>query len=201
VLKWRISGDREIFTTFLRRLVTGSWGLGAVLVVAGHLTLIATAEHRAGLGDTASVWINLLATVVFVAAMTLLLLSALGKGAASRGWIVPLVIGTCAVHVATVLWYPVIDVDKGCAGEVSSSYYSDMTNISAVVLLALRVELNFVGRSRWCGLPGHRNGRVARKPFPMSRFPQLRRTTCSCPSHQESSALRQISGVLLRSDA
>lgn len=147
VLKWRISGGREGLTTFLRRLVTGTWGVGAVLVVAGHLTLIATANHRAGLGDVASVGINLVASVVFVAAMTLLLLSALGAGKASRDWIVPLVVGTFAVHVATVLWYPVIEVEAGCAGEVSATYFSDMANILAVMLLALGVELNFGRRT------------------------------------------------------
>lgn len=146
-LKWRLNGGRESRAAFIRKLVTGRWGLGAALVIVGHLALIVTAGHRAGLGDTASVWLNLLATVVFVTAMGLLLLSALDEGSASRGWIVPLIIGTFVVQVATLLWYPVIDVEKGCAGDISASYFSEMTNITAVVLLALGVESNFVRRS------------------------------------------------------
>lgn len=155
-LKWRLSGGRESWAAFARKLVTGSWGLGAALVIVGHLALIATAGYRAGLGDTASVWLNLLATVVFVTAMALLLLSALEEGPASRGWIVPLIIGTFVVQVATLLWYPVIDAEKGCAGDISSSYFSDMINITAVILLALGVESNFVRRSATARDLGHR---------------------------------------------
>lgn len=155
-LKWRLSGGRESWAAFVRKLVTGTWGLGAVLVIVGHLALIVTAGHRAGLGDVASVWLNLLATVVFVTAMGLLLLSALDEGPTSRSWIVPLIIGTFVVQVATLLWYPVINVETGCAGDISSSYFSDMTNITAVVLLALGVESNFVRRSATARDLGHR---------------------------------------------
>ena len=145
-LKWRINGgaDRR---TFVRQLFTGWWAAGAALAVIAHPVLIATAEWRAGLGDTASAWINLLASMVFVVAMTLLLLSALGEGTSSRSWIVPLVIGTAVVQIATALWYPVIDVEIGCGGDVSPSYYSEMANILAVVLLTLGVEMNFVRRN------------------------------------------------------
>ena len=130
--------------------------MGAVLVIGGHLTLIATAQQRAALGDTASVWISLLASAVFVVAMTLLLFSVLGEGTASRGWIVPLAVGTFVVEIASSLWYPVIDVQKGCAGEISASYFSEIVNIIAVVLLALGIESNFVRRSAAARDPGHR---------------------------------------------
>jgi hypothetical protein len=146
-LKWRISGGTTDPRTFLRRLLTGWWAAGAGLAAIAHPILIATADWRAGLGDTASVWISLLASMVFVAAMTLLLLSALGEGTSSRGWIVPLVIGTAVVQIATALWYPVIDIERGCGGDVSPSYFSEMANILAVVLLTLGVEMNFVRRS------------------------------------------------------
>jgi hypothetical protein len=146
-LKWRINGGTTDRRTFLRRLFTGWWAAGAALAVIAHPVLIVTADWRAGLGDAASAWINLLASMVFVVAMTLLLLSALGEGTASRGWIVPLVIGTAVVQIATALWYPVIDLERACGGDVSPSYYSEMANILAVVLLTLGVEMNFVRRS------------------------------------------------------
>ena len=40
-----------------------------------------------------------------------------------------------------------IEVEAGCAGEVSATYFSDMANILAVMLLALGVELNFGRRT------------------------------------------------------
>jgi len=155
-LKWRIDDGRTPVAALLRRMATGWWALGAVLVIGGHLTLIATAQQRAALGDTASVWISLLASAVFVVAMTLLLFSVLGEGTASRGWIVPLAVGTFVVEIASSLWYPVIDVQKGCAGEISASYFSEIVNIIAVVLLALGIESNFVRRSAAARDPGHR---------------------------------------------
>ena len=46
-LKWAISGGGDL-PSFLRRLCTGMWGVGAVLVVGGHLVMIATEKQRAG---------------------------------------------------------------------------------------------------------------------------------------------------------
>jgi len=146
-LKWRITGGDSNLTTFLRRLFTGWWAVGAVLIVADNLILIATEEQLASLGDVASVWINLLASLVFTAAMTLLLLSALSDGSESRGWVVPLVIGTLAVDIATGLWAPVIDINENCASDVSAQYFSDVANTLVVILLALGVELSYVRRS------------------------------------------------------
>ena len=154
-LKWAISGGAD-FAAFLRRLCTGMWGLGAALVVGGHLVMIATEGRRAGWNDTATVWVNLAYSAVFVAALTLLLMSALGGGTASRGWVVPFVLGSLAVHVATVLWYPVIDVDHGCANDISPTYFSDMTDIIPIVLLALAFELNYVRRGARVADPGRR---------------------------------------------
>jgi len=45
VLKWRISPENDV-RVFLRRLVTGWWGLGAATGVGAHLVLIATEDHR-----------------------------------------------------------------------------------------------------------------------------------------------------------
>lgn len=154
-LKWAISGGGDL-PSFLRRLCTGMWGVGAVLVVGGHLVMIATEKQRAGLGDTATVWINLAASAVFVAALTLLLLSALGGGTASRSWVVPFVFGSLVVQVTTVLWYPVLDIDRGCANDISSAYFSDMANILPIILLTLALEMNYVRRSAGNADPGRR---------------------------------------------
>lgn len=155
-LKWRISERRTGPATFLRTLVTGWWGLGAVLVLGAHLALILTSEHRAGLGDLASFWISVLATAIFVAAMTLLLLSALSENPGSRGWIAPLVIGTFVAQLASALWYPAINTEGACAGDVSSGFFSDVTNVLSLVLLSIAVELNYVRRSANETDPGRR---------------------------------------------
>jgi hypothetical protein len=155
VLKWRISAENDI-RVFLRNLVTGWWGLGAALGIVAHLVLIVTEDRRSGLGNTVSVWISLLASVVFVASITLLLLSALSERTASRSWVVPLVIGTFAVMVAAALWYPAIDFDIGCGSDISSSYFSEVTNIMVVLLLTLGIEMNFVRRKAGSRDPGER---------------------------------------------
>ena len=155
-LKWVISEDRDTPGVFLRKLLTGKWMVGALLVLGAHLVLILTAQHRAGIGDVASFWVRVLASAVFVAAMTLLLLSALSEKPVSRGWIVPLVFGTFVVQVASALWYPWIDSNAGCAGEVSAQFYFDMAQLQAVVLLATAVELNYVRRNAVERDPGRR---------------------------------------------
>jgi hypothetical protein len=147
VLKWRISGRKNSPAAFLRQLFTGWWGLGAALVIGAHLFLITSARHREDLGDTATVWISLAVSSVFVTAMAALLMSALGQGAGSRSWLVPLVIGTFAVDIASALWYPVINLKSGCANDISPNYFSDAINLTSIVVLALGLELNFVRRN------------------------------------------------------
>ncbi|MFM9035612.1 MAG: hypothetical protein ACKOQ4_15255 [Mycobacterium sp.] len=143
-IKWRISAERIGLSSFIGQLVRGWWAVGAALVILGHLALIVTSEHRAGLGDVETVWLSIAASAVFVVAMTMLLVSALAENRGSRGWIIPLSIGAFVVQIASALWYPVINTEGGCAGEVSSSFFSDMTNILSVLLLAIAVELNYV---------------------------------------------------------
>lgn len=155
-LKWRLSDDRVDLTAFMRRLFRGWWALGALLVVGGHLALIMTAEPRGRLGSVGSFWISVLASTVFVAAMTLLLLSALAEKSASRSWIAPLVFGAFSVQVASALWYPVIEVGGGCAGNVSPGFFSDMTEMLAVLLLAVAFESGWVRRSANRTDPGPR---------------------------------------------
>lgn len=156
MLKRRISETPADLTTFLRWLFTGWWALGAALVIVGHLVLILTAERRAELTDVAAVWISIAASVVFVAAMTMLLLSALAERSASRSWLVPMVLGTFVAQVASALWYPVINVDGGCAGDVSPVFFSQMPDMLGLVLLAVAVELNYVRRTATTRDPGLR---------------------------------------------
>lgn len=156
VLKWRISADRFPPAVFIRKLLTGAWAVGALLVVGAHLALVLTAEHRSALGDVPSFWLSVLASAVFVAAMTLLLLSALSEKPASRGWVAPLVFGTFVVQVASALWYPWIEGNAGCAGEVSAQFYFDMSQMLAIVLLTTAVELNYVRRNAIELDPGRR---------------------------------------------
>lgn len=156
-LKWRISGRGTEPRDFLRGLVSGYWGLGAALVVVSHLVLIATAAPRARLGVSTSVGISLLSTLVFVTAMALLMLSALGDGSTSgsRGWVIPLALGTLVAQTASALWYPVIDAVEGCT-DVATWYFSDMVHITPVVLLTLGVELNYLRRNTSVMSPGMR---------------------------------------------
>lgn len=147
ILKWQISGNRRL---------SRWWALGAALVLGSHLVLILTAERRAGLGDAAAIWINLGVSAVFVTAMSVLLVSALGEETTSRGWIIPLAVGTFAVQIASTLWYPVINTEGGCAAEVSPSFFSDMNNINAVIMLTIAIELNYVRRTASENDPGRR---------------------------------------------
>lgn len=147
VLKWRISKSWRM---------NGLWALGALLVIVSHLVLILTAERRAGLGDIASVGINLAGSAVFVGAMIMLMIATLSDGPASRSWIIPLAVGTFAVQIASALWYPVINVNEGCAGEVSSAFFADMNNTNVVLLLTMTIELNQLRRNAREGDPGTR---------------------------------------------
>ena len=155
-LKWRISDEPRHCRAFLRMLLTGKWGLGALLVLGGHLVLILTIERRSGLSDLAGFWVRVLASAVFVGAMTMLLISALSEKPVSRGWIAPLVFGTFVVQVASAMWYPWIDGNAGCAGEVSAQFYFDMSQMLAIILLTTAVELNYVRRSAIERDPGRR---------------------------------------------
>lgn len=146
-VKWWVDTPRPDAGTFLHRLFTGAWGTGAALVVGTHVVMMVTAERRAALSEPAFIGIALLASLVYVVALTLLLLAALGGRRGPRTWVVPLVIGTYVVYVASALWYPIIDVRRGCAEEISPTYFSDMTEILAVVLIALGIELNFLRRT------------------------------------------------------
>lgn len=147
VLKWRISKSRRL---------SGRWLAGAGIVLGSHLVLILTSEHRAGLGDVAFIWVNLGVSAVFVTAMAMLLVSALSEETTSNGWIIPLAVGAFAVQIASALWYPVINTEGGCAGEVSPAFFSDMNNINAVIMLTIAIELSYVRRTASENDPGRR---------------------------------------------
>ena len=121
--------------------------MAAALVVGAHLLLIAFARQRAALSDTGAVWFSILASLVFVSAMTALLKSVAGQARGSKRWLVPLAVGAFVAQFAALIWYPVINSPDGCAGEVAPAYFGNMGQIIPVVLLALGVELNYFRRS------------------------------------------------------
>jgi hypothetical protein len=149
LLEWRTS-DPAGKVRFLRRLVTGKWGLAAALVVTTHVALILTAKARGQLDTAGGLWVSAITTLVFIAAMALLLVTVLTDDSdqATYGWIIPVVSGALVAQLASALWYPVIDVEIGCAGDVSADYFTNICHIIPVFLLALGVEMNYLRRSR-----------------------------------------------------
>ncbi len=149
LLKWHMTAEPRDPGAFLRALATGWWAVGAALVLGLHLLLLggASAGHR-------PLWLTLPATTGFVVAMGLLLVSALGSSTASRGWIVPVVIGTLVVQIASALW-PLIDTKHGCAGDISADYFNGMSQVLPVFLVTLGLEVNYL-RGRGAREPGQR---------------------------------------------
>lgn len=148
VLRWQLLRPVDL-KVFAKSLLSGRWGVGAAVVVLAHLVLICTARWRTNLGMGASVAVSLTASVVFVGAMTLLLLSALSDadGQTTRGWVAPIVLGTLGAQLASALWYPAIEREENCAGEISAWYFSSMSHMIALLLLTLCVELNYLRRN------------------------------------------------------
>lgn len=148
VLRWRLIRPADL-RVFVKSLLTGRWGAGAALVVLAHLALICTAGWRTNLGVGASVAVSVAASAVFVVAMALLLLSALSdaEGRTTRGWVAPIVLGTLGAQLASALWYPAIEREENCAGEISAWYFSNMGHMFALLLLTLCMELNYLRRN------------------------------------------------------
>ena len=98
----------------------GSWALGACLAIAVDLVLLAS-------GEAITVWGDLVAATLFVAAMGILLISALNgdpdtvlsparRRERPADWIrarsvIPLIVGTYAGYVAGTIWTDVLNVD------------------------------------------------------------------------------------------
>lgn len=150
-LKWRISTQANPGLSgrrFLSGLIRSWWALGAGLVLVVHLLVIAVY----GTGRWVPLWGSLLLSTVFVAAMGLVLASALdtdatpGVGWTRHGWVLPLVIGTFVVQVASALWFPVIDVVPGCANEISTDFFAQTVQVLPVLLVTLGIEMSFLRR-------------------------------------------------------
>lgn len=150
-LKWRIAAQVEPalrWRRFWPRLVRSWWAVGAVLIVTLHLVVI----RLAGTGSQVPLWMNLLASLLFVTAMGLVLASTLdtdaapGIGWSRTGWVLPLVFGTLIVQMASALWFPVIDVNAGCANEVSAEFFGHIVNVLPVLLITLGLEMGFLRR-------------------------------------------------------
>ena len=156
VLKWHMTSPPPPVGEFLRRLLSGWWAVGAAMVIGIHLLLLTTASPGQRWSVADSAWLTLLTTTAFVAAMGLLLVSALGAHSTSRGWITPVVIGTFVVQVASALWYPVIDADRNCAGEISTDYFNGMVQVLPVFLITLGLEVNYLRGSKGIREPGQR---------------------------------------------
>lgn len=154
VLAWRINRARCAPLTpgeFLSAVLRGWWMLGAVLVILLHF---ATTALSARLESTGGIWINLGLSLLFVLAMGMVLAAALdGAHPDSAGiwarssWIIPLMVGTFVVQIASALWFPVLDTDAGCAGEISTGFFAQMVQIIPVLLITLGIELSFVHRA------------------------------------------------------
>ena len=159
VLKWHMAAQPRRLREFLSGLFRSWWAVGAALVLGIHLLL---RLNRPGPGpgsewavaDSAS--LTLLTNAVFVLAMGLLLVSALTTEAGSRGWILPIVIGTFVAQLASALWYPVIDRGSGCAENVSSEYFNGMVQVLPVFLVTLGLEVNYLRVTKAIREPGKR---------------------------------------------
>ena len=156
VLKWHMTPTPRHFGTFLRSLLQGVWPIGAAMVLVLHLILLTTPPPARDWAVGGSASLTLLTTAAFVAAMGLLLVSALGEGSAPRGWILPVVIGTFVAQFASALWYPVIDMDKACADDVSTEYFNGMVQVLPVFLVTLGLEVNYLRTHSAIRAPGQR---------------------------------------------
>ncbi len=157
-LKWDMTPRPKSAGPFLRRMLTGRWGLGAAIVIGLHLVLLAIPRvpgQRWAVLD--SPWLTLLASGVFVGAMGLLLVSALGGGReTSSGWIVPVLIGTMVAQWSSVLWPPLIDAHDGCANDVSIDFFNAMVQVLPLFLVTLGLEVNYLRGAKTALEPGQR---------------------------------------------
>lgn len=156
LLKWYIApGPREP-ASFVRSLLRGWWIVGAGLVLLIHLLLATTAtaaDAHWAVADSAG--LTFLTNAAFVAAMSLLLLSALGDRG-SRSWILPVAIGTFVAQSASAMWYPVIDQGNNCADNISPDYFNGMVQVLPVLLVTLGLEVNYLRNTNTIREPGQR---------------------------------------------
>lgn len=157
-LKWDMTPLPKAARPFVRRMLTGRWGLGAAIVIGLHLVLLALPEvpgQRWVVLD--SPFLTLLASAIFVAAMGLLLVSALGGGReTSSSWIVPVIIGTMVAQCSSVMWLPLIDGGDGCANDISTDFFNAMVQVVPVFLVTLGLEVNYLRGAKNALEPGQR---------------------------------------------
>lgn len=147
----------------------GWWTSGALLTVAVHLMMDLTEPHQL---NAATVWLNILASLLFVIAMGMLLTSALNadpmtlfswplREARPRDWIrthsvLPLIVGTFFGYLATPLWYPVITMHTSpvgssagstCAPSIDPAYFAQMSSVIPLLLITLGMEFNYIRRT------------------------------------------------------
>lgn len=148
-LKWRMEAREQLGGTmswqeFLPRLLHGPWPLGAALMVVLH---IAMAFLPLNLG------VDIALSMLFTVSMSLVLVAVLdvgssgGRGFGHRDWIVPLLVGTLVVQVASALWFPVLNVAGECADTVSTDFFAQMVQVIPMLLVTLGIELGFLRRS------------------------------------------------------
>lgn len=129
------------------------WPVGAALVFVVHIVY-------AVLGST--LWVDLVASALLTVGMSLLLIAALdvGSGDARRrrdnSWIVPLVLGTLVVQVASSLWFPVINLQGECADTVSRDFFGQMVQVIPMLLVTLGIEMGYLQRAQAVRTPGQR---------------------------------------------
>ena len=155
LLKWFMTAPPRAVRSFLRELVIGRWGVGAAVVIVIHLILafIGTPGQTWAVANSAP--LTLLSNLVFVIALSMLLLAAFDAGASARGWIIPVAFGTATAQFASAMWYPFIETARGCGG-ISAGYFEAMVNVLPVFLVTLGLEVNYL-RSRYGAPdPGHR---------------------------------------------
>lgn len=162
-LKWRITarGDGPLsLRNFLSQLLRSWWSVGATLVVVLHMFVIGLSDN---LGQGGWLWTSLPISLLFVVAMGLVLVSTLdsgppfGAGAWSRnGWILPLIIGTFTVQIASALWYPAIYAISSCDNQISTDFFAQMVQVIPMLLITLGIELSFVRRAGSVRGPGQR---------------------------------------------
>lgn len=128
------------------------WPVGMVLMVVVHVAMIFTPRI---------LWVDLLGTLLSTVAMTFALVAALdisegGRRAVGNSWIIPISAGTLIVQVASVLWFPVINVEGECADTISPEFFSQMVQVIPMLLITLGIELGYFRRARIAMTPGER---------------------------------------------
>lgn len=149
----RANPERQLDWQEFAAIVARSWWpVGMALMVVVHVAMTFTPRM---------LWVDLLGTLLSTIAMTFALVAALDISAGGRrglgnSWIVPISAGTLVVQVASVLWFPVINVKGDCADTISPEFFSQMVQVIPMLLITLGIELGYLRRARGAMTPGER---------------------------------------------